>query len=92
MRLGDERFPVAAGDFIACPPEVDAAHSIVNTGDVPLAYLGISTANGTDVVVYPDSKKFAAVGGGDVHKGLKAAPFLKLVKDQPSVDYFLDEE
>jgi uncharacterized cupin superfamily protein len=92
VRLGEERFPVAAGDFIACPPALDTAHSILNTGDVPLTYLGISTASGTDVIVYPDSKKFAAAAGGDVHKGLLAAPFFKLVKDQPSVDYFLDEE
>jgi len=92
LRLGDARIPIEAGDYIACPPGSGSAHAIVNTGTEPLRYLGISTAHATDVVVYADSKKFSAVGGADMHKGLKAAPFFKIVKDQPDVDYFLDEE
>lgn len=92
LRLGDQRIPIEAGDYVACPGGAESAHSILNTGTEQLRYLGISTANATDVVVYADSKKFSAVGGADMHKGLRAAPFFKIVKDQPDVDYFLDEE
>jgi len=92
IRLGDASVPIEAGDFIACPAGAESAHAIVNTGTEPLRYLGISTAHSTDVVVYADSKKFSAVGGADMQKGLKAAPFFRTVKDQPDVDYYLDEE
>ncbi|MHA1547981.1 MAG: cupin domain-containing protein [Alphaproteobacteria bacterium] len=59
-RFGAERYPIRAGDVLAAPaggPEV--AHQIINTGDVPLKYLGLSTKTRTEVVEYPDSKKFA---------------------------------
>lgn len=92
VRLGDQRYTVSAGDYIACPVGPECAHSLKNTGTEPLRYLGISTANATDVMIYPDSQKVAMVGGADMHKGLKSAPFSKLLKDQPSVDYYLDEE
>lgn len=94
MRLGNKSYPVSAGDYIACPQgrDSDSAHSLINTGNEPLRYLGISTANATDVMVYPDSQKFAVAGGADMHKGLKAAPFMKILKDQASLDYYLDEE
>ncbi|BBF93245.1 cupin domain-containing protein [Blastochloris tepida] len=74
-RFGDERFAVKAGDVCAAPtggPEV--AHQLINTGTTPLKYLGISNIAETEVVEYPDSKKFAVMsrfdwanpGGGGV--------------------------
>lgn len=92
FRLGDEKYLVSEGDYIACPVGLESAHSITNVGTEPLRYLAFSTAHSTDVVVYPDSKKFAVAGGADMHKGLRSAPFAKVLKDQPSVDYYLDEE
>jgi uncharacterized cupin superfamily protein len=59
-RFGDKTYPIKAGDVCAAPsggPEF--AHQIINTGTVDLKYLGISTAATTEVVEYPDSKKFA---------------------------------
>lgn len=44
------------------------------------------------ICLITDSNKFAVAGGADMHKGLKSAAFGKLLKDQPSVDYYLDEE
>ena len=92
VRLGDERTSVSAGDYIACPAGAESAHSLINTGSEPLRYLAISTAHSTDIMVYPDSKKFAAVAGADTHKGLRSAPFAKVLMDQPNVDYYQDEE
>jgi uncharacterized cupin superfamily protein len=65
-QYGAEHYPVRAGDVLAAPaggPEV--AHKITNTGDTPLKYLGISTKKGTEVVEYPDSKKFAVMSRFD---------------------------
>ncbi|MEM8787951.1 MAG: cupin domain-containing protein [Pseudomonadota bacterium] len=62
-RFGDQEHPVKAGDVCGAPrggPET--AHQIINTGDKPLKYLGISTANDPDICEYPDSGKFAAIG------------------------------
>src|SRR6185312_9751099 len=37
LRVGEARYPVRAGDVIACPPGgADSAHQLRNTGTVPL--------------------------------------------------------
>lgn len=91
-RLGQDSFLIKKGDYVSCPRGEEYAHSITNTGTEPLIYLGISTANSTDIMVYPDSKKIAIAGNANMHAGLKSARLMKLFKDQPNVDYYLDEE
>jgi uncharacterized cupin superfamily protein len=92
FRLGENVYPISAGDYIACPAGEESGHSIHNSGTEPMTYLAFSTAISTEVVVYPDSNKFSVAAAGDMQKGLKASRFLKILKDQPNVDYFLDEE
>ncbi|MCR4315735.1 MAG: cupin domain-containing protein [Planctomycetes bacterium] len=92
LRLGDDHFPIRAGDYIACPTGSECAHAIINTSGAPLKFLGISTAIQCDVVFYPDSKKFAAWGGRNVHTALQGPHFVKILKDQPNVDYYEGEE
>ena len=59
VAIGDERFPIRQGDFIACPPGgADAAHQIINTSTADLKYIALSTSLMPEVVEYPDSKKF----------------------------------
>ncbi|KUF11455.1 cupin domain-containing protein [Pseudoponticoccus marisrubri] len=61
-RLGDAEHPVRAGDICAAPRGgPDTAHQLINSGDGPLRYIGISTSNDPDVVEYPDSGKYAAM-------------------------------
>ncbi|WP_413559213.1 cupin domain-containing protein [Bdellovibrio sp. HCB209] len=91
-RIGNETVAVRAGDFVSFPRGEDYSHSLFNNGFEPLVYLGVSTANQTDIMVYPDSKKIAIAGGANMHAGLKAAKLHKMFKDQPNVDYYLDEE
>jgi uncharacterized cupin superfamily protein len=59
VRFGDEILPLREGDFVACPPgDQRVAHQIINTGDVPLRYLAVSTMIFPDICEYPDSQKF----------------------------------
>lgn len=61
-RFGDTEHPVKAGDVCGAPRGgPDRAHQLINSGDGPLRYLGISTRRDPDVVEYPDSGKFAAM-------------------------------
>jgi uncharacterized cupin superfamily protein len=63
LRVGAQRWPVRAGDVIACPtggPET--AHQLRNTStDRLLKYFAVSTLVYPDLVEYPDSGKIGAV-------------------------------
>ena len=62
LRVGEERHPLRAGDFIANPPGgPEVAHQIINTGKEELRYLAVSTLLTPEVVEYPDSGKFAVM-------------------------------
>lgn len=63
-RIGEQRVPIRAGDWIAFPVGPDHAHQMINDGAEPLVYLCVSaSAQKVDVVGYPDSKKVAASAG-----------------------------
>jgi uncharacterized cupin superfamily protein len=64
VRIGEERVPIRAGDYIAFPPGPAHAHQMINTSDAPLRYLCFSTMIRTEVAVYPDSQKVGAMAIG----------------------------
>jgi len=92
MRLGQETVPVRAGDYIAFPPGPDFAHTLSNTGAVPIRYLALSSQNTTDICGYPDSKKFALAAIPDPSTWPEGMWVRKLIRDQESVDYFEGED
>lgn len=58
LRVGEERHPVKAQDYIVHPPGgPELAHQLVNTGTEDLVYLAISSCRLPEVVGYPDSGK-----------------------------------
>lgn len=62
VRIGEETFPVRAGDVIACPaggPET--AHQLHNTGTADMQVLAVSTAESPEICDYPDSGKFGVL-------------------------------
>ncbi len=72
-RYGKEDFPIKAGDFLAAPNGgTETAHQIINTGDIDLKYLSVSTMEDPDICEYPDSGKInimvGAPPGGDRSK------------------------
>jgi uncharacterized cupin superfamily protein len=91
-RFGAERFPIKAGDVCAAPTGgADRAHQIINTGTSTLKYLGISTKADTEVVEYPDSRKFATISRFDWSN--PAAGGIRYVgRVESSLNYFDGEE
>ena len=94
-RIGGDEVALRAGDFVAFPAGPATAHALTNTGQFPLRYLALSapaTPVTLDVVGYPDSRKVAYRSGIDPARGSASAAWVKaLHKEQPSVDYYLDE-
>jgi uncharacterized cupin superfamily protein len=91
-RFGDDEYPVRAGSVCGAPRGgPDKAHQLINSGDKPLKYIGISTLQDPDVVEYPDSGKFAAIAiaPGD---SFMAAHLKALGRRGESLDYWDGEE
>jgi uncharacterized cupin superfamily protein len=88
LRIGDERYSIRAGDFIANPPGgPETAHQIINTGNEEMRYLAVSTMIIPEMCEYPDSKKTAGYS-----RQLQADGTMRLVRhvgrDGNSVDYW----
>jgi len=90
-RIGNNAVTVGPGDYIAYPVGPEHSHSLKNIGQEPLRYLYFSTMHLTEVVAYPDSKKFGVVGLSDPQIGPMGAKVKFIIKDQPSVDYYEGE-
>jgi uncharacterized cupin superfamily protein len=57
LRLGDKRYEMKAGDFVAFPAGQRAGHCFINTTSEPFRYLIVGERNPNDVCIYPDSNK-----------------------------------
>lgn len=91
-RIGDVEHAVKAGDICGAPRGGSGtAHQLINSGDVVLKYLAISNHCDPDIVEYPDSGKFLAMGikpGSDFMNA-----YLKYIgRRENSLDYFDGEE
>jgi uncharacterized cupin superfamily protein len=89
VRIGAERYPLRAGDIVACPaggPE--SAHQIINTGDEELRYLAVSTQQAPEVWEYPDSGKFGVIAEYPSPGEARLAPFFHFFRVTDGVDYW----
>lgn len=90
LRFGDEHYPLRPGDVIACPPGgPEHAHQIVNTGNVELRYLAVSTKLVPEVVEYPKSGKFGVLMEKTTAEGMKPVRFVGRLDE--SKDYWEGE-
>lgn len=91
VRVGDDKWPVRQGDFIACPPGgPETAHQIFNSSNAELKYLAVSTMMSPEIAEYPDSNKvgfFHMRTDGDG----KPAPWRLLTREGHAVPYWDDE-
>lgn len=90
LRVGTERYPLRAGDIVACPPGgPETAHQIRNTAsEGELRYLSVSTAITPEFVQYPDSGKIGAAMflGRDADGMPKAIRLIN--REQANLDYW----
>lgn len=89
VRLGAERFPIRAGDVIACPPGgPEAAHQIINTSKSELRYLAVSTQQSPEICEYPDSGKYAVMDDFNVDAMGNVSGFVAIARQAEGVDYW----
>ena len=60
LRLGEERYPVRAGDYVCFPAGQRAGHCLINESDAPFRFIIIGDHEQNEVCVYPDSNKVMA--------------------------------
>lgn len=64
LRFGAEEHPLRPLDVVACPAgQRHLAHQIINTGDVDLRYLAVSTKAHVDVAEFPDEGELKVIVG-----------------------------
>jgi uncharacterized cupin superfamily protein len=84
VRGSDGEHPIGAGDFVSFP--VGTAHQLINDGEEPLVYVGMSAGQGFDIVEYPDSGKVScAIGGFPSGRRM-------IFRGKDQVDYFDGED
>jgi len=92
LRLGQARYPIRPGDFVACPPGGrEAAHQIINTGDGVLRYLAVSTKITPEIAEYPDSGKFGVLAEFPAGAGEPPQVFRYVGRAEDSVGYWEGE-
>jgi len=92
LRIGEQRVPVRAGDWVSLPVGPAYAHRLENTGTETLRYLCLSTMSTAEVCGYPDSGKVAALGSPD-GGGPGSQPWVAMwVKGDAGVGYFEGED
>ncbi len=64
LRLGNDRHPLVAGDYVCFPAGQALGHCLVNDGDAPCRYLVIGERSPDDVCLYPDSGKMLVRAAG----------------------------
>lgn len=91
-RLGDQEYAIKAGDICAAPTGgKDTAHQIINTGEVTLRYLSLSTKQDPDICEYPDSDKYAAFALGK-NMDIQNAMIKVIGREKDTLNYFDGEE
>ncbi len=83
--------PLKPMDIVCCPPGVDGAHQIINTGKGPLRYLALSTTEDPEVVEYPDSGKYGVIAGRPIGGRPSDARFNVVAFKKDAVDYWAGE-
>jgi len=92
VRIGQERYPIRAGDVIACPPGgPEKAHQIINTGDAEMRYLAVSTKESPEICEYPDTGKVGIMAEYAPSSEGKPQGFRMVTRPDMQVGYW-DEE
>jgi uncharacterized cupin superfamily protein len=91
LRLADRELPLRAGDVVALVPGRERPHQIINNSAAELRYLCISTMEHPDIVVYPDSGKYAVRAGVAPGGDPERSTFRIVARLEDGVDYWEGE-
>ncbi len=92
VRIGENRYPIRAGDVIACPAGgKETAHQIVNSGTEELKYLAVSTKLSPEIAEYPDSGKFGVLAELPADADGTPRRFVFIGREGQSLDYWEGE-
>jgi len=92
VRIGDETFPIRAGDVITCPAGgLETAHQLRNTGSAELKVLAVSTTESPEICEYPDSGKFGVLAFFGAGADGRPEMFAYMGRRGESLDYWEGE-
>jgi uncharacterized cupin superfamily protein len=92
IRIGDNVYPIRAGDVIACPAGgKETAHQIINSSADELRYLAVSTKISPEIVDYPDSGKFGILAELSAGADGKPQRFVFVGRENESLSYWEGE-
>jgi len=84
LRFGEQRLKLRQFDVVACPTGgAEVAHQIINTGQMTMRYLSLSTVSDTEVCEYPDSRKIGVFASTSSTSGVR-----KMFRSEAAVDYY----
>ncbi len=92
LRYGETRYPLRAGDIVACPPGgAETAHQIVNIGETELRVFAVSTNETPEICGYPDSGKFGVLAHFDPDASGRPQFFTHIGRTEDTRDYWEGE-
>ena len=83
LRVAGEMLPLRTGDVVFIPPGPKYPHQLINTSELPLKYLSISTRESPEIVEYPDSDKHLAMA-----RRADGTNFDALQRNDQNLDYW----
>lgn len=86
LRVAGEMLPLRAGDVVFIPAGPEYPHQIINTSELPLKYLSVSTRESPEIVEYPDSDKHLAIA-----RKADGSAFEALQRNGQNLDYWDSE-
>ncbi len=92
LRLGNNTWPLVAGDLVAVPPGPNTPHQILNDSDADLKYLCVSTMEEPDIVMMPASGKVNIMAGSPPGGDKSARTLSVCLPLDAAVDYWQGED
>lgn len=87
VQSGNE-YQIKKGDVISAVAGKDKPHEIINTGQVELVYMAVSTMEEPDVCFYPKSGKFGVIAGSPPGRSEEDRDLLFFGRESDGVGYW----
>lgn len=92
LRINTQEILIKPNDYIALPRGSEHAHQMINTSNIPLEYLCISTMIEPEVMEYPDSNKLGVMTCSAPGGEKKPQSFKAFYRKDDDVSYYDNEK